>query len=232
MKKTGIILIGGLAAILATSGFYMLAADDVAVITRVYNEVKVKPEKGAWKEAKRADKLTNGDNIKTGEKASAVVKFLDGSILRIRPNSELVVYSDRSGTKINKNVQIDVGQIGFDVRKRKEENFSFSSPTSVASIRGTDGGYATDDEKDKLLINDGEAELENKSTGEKVQVGSGQTAELDKKTGSLQKRNQSSDDQNQLNNMNTDGPGQKKKMTIEVQMPDGTTKTLEIEYSE
>ncbi|MCA0445254.1 MAG: FecR family protein [Bacteroidetes bacterium] len=232
MKKTGILIIGGLAVAFVTSGFFMFAAEDVAVITRVYNEVKVKPEKGTWKDAKRADKLTNGDNIKTGEKASAVVKFLDGSILRVRPNSELVVYSDRSGTKINKNVQIDVGQIGFDVRKRKEENFSFSSPTSVASIRGTDGGYSTNDDADKLLINDGEAELENKANGEKVKVGSGQTGELDKKTGNLQSRNQSSDDTNQLNGMNTDGPGTKKKMTIEVQMPDGTTKTLEVEYSE
>lgn len=215
----------------ALSGYYMIADDSVAIFTKVYNDVQVKPEKGEWYAAKRAGALKNGDNIKTGDGANAVVKFMDGSILRVRPKSELVVYSERSGSKIDKQISVDVGTIGFDVRKRKDEAFRFTSPTSVASIRGTAGGYSTDDAADILTILTGLGELENKVTGQKVNVASGQTGELNKKTGQMETRTSTASDQNSASQDDPQG-GKSHTIKVEFKMPDGTNKNLEIQYEE
>lgn len=214
----------------ALTGFYMVADDQVAIFTKVYNDVQVKPDKGNWYSAKRAGALKNGDNIKTGDGSNAVVKFMDGSILRVRPKSELVVYSERNGAKIDKQVSVDVGTIGFDVRKRKDEAFRFTSPTSVASIRGTAGGYSTDDAADILTILTGLGELENKITGQKVDVGSGQTGVLDKKNGTMSTRQ--SNDNDKKSASDEEAGGSSHTIKIEFKMPDGTNKNLEIQYEE
>lgn len=232
MKKTTIIAGSAFLAVSLFSGFYMGSEKEVAVITRIYSDVKVKTEKGDWQEAKKAAWLANGDNLRTGEKATAVLKFKDGSVLRIRPNSELAVYADRAGTKIDKQVQIDVGAVGFDVRKRKEESFSFSSPTSVASIRGTDGGYSIDDNFDMLFVNTGLASLTNKANNQSVEVGSGQVGALDKKGGVLDKRTMTDADKQKLTGLQSDADGAVKTLKIDVEMPDGSKKSLEIEIEE
>ena len=232
MKK--MIFISASLVILASflSGFYMIAEDQVAIFTKVYNDVQVKPEKGSWYAAKRAGALQNGDNIKTGDQSNAVVKFMDGSILRIRPKSELTVFSERNGSKVDKSISVDVGTIGFDVRKRKDEAFRFTSPTSVASIRGTDGGYSTDDAADVLTILTGLAELENKVTGKKVEVKSGETGELNKKTGEISFRKSTESDLNNANSANSESSGKSHTIKIEFKMEDQSTKNLEIQYEE
>jgi hypothetical protein len=150
------------------------AAVEVAIIARVFKTVEYRQPKGQWKKADRGDHLASGDNVKTGADASSVIRFLDGSIVRVQANSELTVIGEKSGDKQDKTVQLDVGRLGFDVRKQSDEQFRFSSPTSVASIKGTEGIFS-----DGMLVilttkaKDEAAEFKNVATGEVIKVYAG-----------------------------------------------------------
>jgi hypothetical protein len=74
--------------------------------------------------------------IKTGPASFSLVRFYDNSLLRIRELSEVTVFADRDREAYHRNIQIERGTVSFDVRKQESDRFEFSTPTSVASIRG------------------------------------------------------------------------------------------------
>lgn len=208
--------------------------EQVGIVTKVSNSVSIKGDNGDWKAAKRADKILSGDKIKTDTKSTAVIKFLDGSILRVKGNTELVLYSDRAGTKIDKKVQVDVGDIGFNVRKQKDENFSFSSPASVATIRGTEGGFGSSELRDYLMLLNGLAVFTNSVTNETIDLSANQIAELNRKTGKVESRNLTGNEKDEFNKDNDDAEKDSttKKLKLDFKMPDGSLKSLELEYQE
>jgi hypothetical protein len=68
----------------------------------------------------------------------------------------------------------------FNVKKAETEQFRFSSPISVASIRGTKGGYVTGGNADSLTITDnGLADFTNSISGKTGPVAGGQTGVAD-----------------------------------------------------
>lgn len=67
------------------------------------------------------------------------------------------------------------GNIGFDVKKQEKEAFRFSSPISVASIRGTNGFFEAGDNQDLLGIQKGLATLTNIVVNQSQDVGNNQT---------------------------------------------------------
>jgi hypothetical protein len=96
--------------------------------------------------------LATNDEIKTGDKSLALIKFTDNSILRIRENSNLKLYADKNKGDLSKNTYIDKGKIGFNVSKQDNEEFKFTTPTMVASIRGTEGYLNVGDDGATLLV--------------------------------------------------------------------------------
>ncbi|MCF8267180.1 MAG: FecR family protein [Ignavibacteriales bacterium] len=124
--------------------FVFMASDNmkdesVAVINKVVKDVNFKRGESDWQNAKPGVTLLDHDVIKTGAKSLAVVSFLDGSVVRLRENSDLTIYGNKAEKKLDKNVYIDKGAVGFDVKKQEDEEFKFTTPTMVASIRGTSG---------------------------------------------------------------------------------------------
>lgn len=135
MRKITIFLL------LLVSVSILLSADDetVALINKIIRSVEYKSGEGDWQKAKVGKTLVDNDLVRTGEKSLAIISFLDGSILRVRENTEVAIYGDKKKRELNKNVLIDKGVIGFDVKKQQNEEFKFTTPTLVASIRGTSG---------------------------------------------------------------------------------------------
>ena len=99
-------------------------------------------------------------------------------------------------------------------------------------MTSTVGGYSTDDAADVLTILTGLAELENKVTGKKVEVKSGETGELNKKTGEISFRKSTESDLNNANSANSESSGKSHTIKIEFKMEDQSTKNLEIQYEE
>lgn len=145
----------------------------IALVKKVVKDVTFKEsEEADWELAKTGVPLQDGQEIKTGNKSLALILFTDGSgLLRVRENSILHIYGEKEANKLNKNTFLQKGQLGFQVSKQEDEQFKFTTPTVVASIRGT-GGYidVEDDSSTTIVCETGEIELQ--ATGGEKQNGS------------------------------------------------------------
>lgn len=113
----------------------------VALVKKIVKDVTYKKTgQSDWEVAKTGSPLNDGEQVKTGSKSLALVLFTDGSgLLRVRENAILNIYGKRNNKQIDKNTYIDKGLIGFEVNKQENAEFKFTTPTAVASIRGTLG---------------------------------------------------------------------------------------------
>jgi|GEM_PF-1033836 len=131
------------------------AANEVAIMLRAIKKVDYRTSnKGNWLKAKRGLRLSSGDGVKTGDRSTSIIRFLDGSIVRVKPKSEIEIQgkTDTKSRRMEKNVHISYGNLGFKVKRRAGETFRFSSPTAVASIKGTVGDFISDFDKSVLKI--------------------------------------------------------------------------------
>ncbi|MDP2302269.1 MAG: FecR family protein [Ignavibacteria bacterium] len=124
----------------------------VAVVMKVVKEVSTKKEGTDWATAKIGQTLKTGDEVKTGDKSLALIKFTDNSLIRVRENSSLKIFADKKDKTISKNTHIDKGRVGFEVAKQENEEFKFTTPTMVASIRGTEGFFDVFPDGASLLV--------------------------------------------------------------------------------
>jgi len=116
----------------------LLAADPVAVVIKAKGDISIKNAvSGKSLTAKRGTRLFDGDKISTGKKGRLAVKFLDdNSLLRIRPNSTCTINAKTEKSSVTKNIFVEVGTI-FSKITRQKSSFSVTTPTSVASVKGT-----------------------------------------------------------------------------------------------
>ena len=150
----------------------------IALIYKPVGSVEYLKEGGKWTKAAPATPLLSGDQVRTGAKSFVVVKFIENSILRLQENSQITIRAELTDNKeFSKNVNLDHGALTFDVKKRENEKFEFSTPTSVASIRGTQGLLIDGaDSSDVLILGAGVVVFTNNVSNQSVTVGAGQTA--------------------------------------------------------
>ena len=120
--------------------------------------------------------LKNHDWIKTGKDGFIAVFFLDDkSQLKIKGDSELEILAAVERGKISKTISLDYGTVKASVNKQKGE-FRIATPTSVASVKGTEWWVQTDENGDIFIVIDGVVEVENLISGIVQNVGQDQTA--------------------------------------------------------
>jgi len=147
----------------------------VGLVSKVVLDVTRKLPDSDWEKAIRGEPLASGDRVKTGERSLAVIKFKDNSLVRVRERSELAVTGDLNGRAFSKDVKIDKGVVGFTIQKQQpNEEFRFTSPTSVASIRGTGGSFSRQTD-DTLVVTDGSILFTNLISNQSVMVEAGFT---------------------------------------------------------
>jgi hypothetical protein len=155
----------------------------VAFILKVVNNVE--RQSGAtsgWSKALNADELKAGHQVRTQDKSFALIRFKDESKVAVREKSIITLQGEASGNKILKReIYIERGRTVFDVKKQSTEQFRFTSPISVASIRGTSGGAGFDPALSMadLTIITGAADFSATGTGKSVTVREGQTGIVD-----------------------------------------------------
>lgn len=132
---------------------------------------------GPWKKATPAMPLFSDNIVRTGASSFAIIKFLESSILRVQERTQVTIRGTKAaGKEFSKNVYLRQGTVGFNVKKRPNEKFEFSTPTSVASIRGTGGALMADpDSSDMLVLESGTVVLTNNVSNRSVTVNQGQT---------------------------------------------------------
>ncbi len=152
------------------------AADKLAVTTKKEGNVEIrKSTSGQSEELRRGTVLYDQDKISTGSDGQALIMFLDDkSQLKLKGNTEVVISGDRSTTGISKRINMDYGTLKASISEQRKGEFVISTPTSVASVKGTEFWIISDpDSGDVIVSNSGSIELVNTVTGETIIVPAG-----------------------------------------------------------
>ena len=167
--------------------------------------------------------------MRTGEKSIAVIKFKDNSMLRVREKTEVVLTGTQRGNSFSKSTELQRGVIGFNIKKQQTgEEFRFSSPTSVASIRGTSGQFDSQDSTDKLIVLEGLVRFTSTISSEGADVAGGFTG-ISTSNGKLQVRPSTPEEKLAAQLASRLGD-QDSKLDIDLNDGKGNKKQLEIKF--
>ncbi len=170
-----------IALIAVTASVYLAKADNkaIAVVLKTIGQVQGKHE-GSWANISRAGKLYSGDQVQTKKDGYAAVMFTDDkSLVKIKPNSILKIQGTTEGKSISKQLVMDVGELFVKVSKQKG-SFQVATPTSVASVKGTEFWVQEVDGATSVISLEGVIELVNKASGQTVSVTAGNTGKSTK----------------------------------------------------
>ena len=149
----------------------------IAVTTKVKGLVEIMPiGDDNFANLKPGTILSDGDKIRTGSSGFTAIIFIDDkSTLKLKENSEAVITGQRSARSIAKKINMDLGIVRATVNKQNS-NFVIQTPTSVASVKGTDFWMITDPVDGDVVIGlEGIVTLTNNETGVEVDVTEGTT---------------------------------------------------------
>ncbi|WP_069129961.1 FecR family protein [Rhodohalobacter halophilus] len=140
--------------------------DEIAFVRRYVPDVTVTNAsyRDSLQEVGRG--LVSGDTLTTNNSGYAMVLFLDESIARVSPQSQMVIRSELNPER-NLNMRTHVGMLlggmFLDVESRPDREFEITTTRAVASVKGTRFGVTADD---KIWVEEGEVEVTLRETGE------------------------------------------------------------------
>ena len=159
------VLLAGITIALIT-GIYMAYAqtDDETPIVLVINingALLFREPDGEWKKAALKEKLYEGYELKTGPVDKAIILYsISGSRVLVNSNTEMVVHSEKVDGKEKGRVNVFIGEVRGKVTKGRQ--FDVETPSSVASVRGTDFNIDVLENGDSnLLVLEGLVSLRN-----------------------------------------------------------------------
>ena len=155
----------------------LLQAEKIAVATKVKGVSEImKVGSKNFSYLKAGMILDDGDKVRTGKSGFVAIIFIDDkSTLKVKENSEAVITGRRTTKNISKKINIDGGIIRASITKQNVD-FVIQTPTSVASVKGTDFWMVVDELLgDQIIGIEGQVSLVNTETGQEVNVTSGMT---------------------------------------------------------
>ena len=198
----------------------------VAIIKKTRGKVQIKSNPGKWADAQRGKSLKSGDALRTGKDGFAAIAFLDdASTLKVTSNTSISIEGKVEQKKINKRIQMEIGDLLAKVTKQKG-TFEIATPTSVASVKGTEFWTLVDEQGNTVVIGiDGLVALLNKISNKAADIGKGNT-------GASGKDGNVNVTPTDPKNIPHDPEAGEVGNQIEVQFKDdtGATKTLKIKY--
>lgn len=208
----------------------------LAIIRRYKPDVRIKHAKAeAWQNAQMAAPLFDSDTLKTDANGYAAVQFMDNSLVKVKPNSLLII----RGEVLDKNstasrIAVEVGEVFLNVTKRQSQ-FEVQTPTAVATVKGT--SYNTevaDDGSTIVTVLSGSVELIATKSGQKVTLTRKNKGIVDSKSSNIQVSEVSDNDLKTLENKYQDLDLRTKPKTIRLRFGNnaGQTREIEIQYFE
>jgi hypothetical protein len=224
VKKIIIIVLIALAIsfVYADSVAFLSTSKGNVSLTRADKQVKFKT----------GEMLENKDEIRTGAESFAAYKFIDGGAnIKVFANSVVEIKASKSGKNLDKSVKVSKGSVLSNVTKGRG-NYQVETPTTVASVRGTDFlTQVAPDGSSVIIVTDGIVELVT-PTGEVVTVEAGYTAHIDG-DGNIEVV-ETTDEEikmvDEANQEDTTLESPKKTMRIQVTDDQGSIRYIEIKY--
>lgn len=176
MRKIRKLTILGLATYFLLS-ISLYGAERIAIVTKVKGTVELRKSGGNFKSVTPGIVLFDQDFIKTGSDGFMVMVYLDDkSMLKIKQNTNLQISGTRKGKGISKKIDMIAGTLKAEISKERRGDFIISTPTSVASVKGTHFWFISNPLfGDQVIGLEGLIELLNLISGEVITVGAGMT---------------------------------------------------------
>ena len=152
-------------------------SNKIAVATKVKGIAEImKVGKKDFNNLRAGSILEDGDKIRTGKSGFVAIIFIDDkSMLKIKEDSEAVITGRKTTKDISKKINIDGGTIRASITKQNVD-FVIQTPTSVASVKGTDFWMIVDELLgDQVIGIEGQVSLVNTETGQEVMITTGMT---------------------------------------------------------
>ena len=219
-----------LIAILIMSSAFLIGSSKVAIAIKTKGDVSVIYKGLSSAQAlKPGSPLSDQDKIKTGKNGFVAIMYLDDkTVVKILGNSNLIILGDRSGSKINKSLDIKYGRVAASVTPQKGKEFRISTPTSVASVKGTELAIESDPSTgDSFTLIEGLIEVTNSITGESTEVQEGETA-MSTPEGSLDVSQTTSEDLEGFEEASMEPQNQE--LRFEIEDADGNLKEILIKF--
>ena len=135
--------------------FTISAKSGIALVTKSKGSVEYKKNDGTIvkDDLRKGTSLFNNDRITTGSNGFAKYVYLDdGSMIKVHKNAEVYIYGSVDKRSIIKQVNVSSGNVKFEVSKQGKDDFTVITPTSVASVKGTDFWLeSSEDEGDQFF---------------------------------------------------------------------------------
>lgn len=187
--KTGLLIVGLLAAAIIVYVLFVSPAeqttmqfeesdDEIAYVRRYVPAVTIS-NVSTDTLVTVGKSLVTGDTLTTSSAGFAMVLFLDETITRVSPSSQLVIRSALNQDKdMNLRTQINLalGALFMDVNRRGDTEFEITTTNTVASVKGTRFGITSDD---YIWVEEGEVEVTIRSTGQIVNLANRMFLEVD-----------------------------------------------------
>ena len=209
---------------------FLLASSKVAIAIKTKGDVSVIYKGLSSAQALQpGSPLSDQDKIKTGKNGFVAIMYLDDkTVVKILGNSNLIILGDRSGSKINKSLDIKYGRVAANVKPQKGKEFRISTPTSVASVKGTELAIESDPSTgDSFTLIEGLVEVTNSITGESTEVQEGETA-TSTPEGSLEVAQTTSEDLEGFEEASIEP--QTQELRFEIEDADGNLKEILIKF--
>ncbi|MBN2364890.1 MAG: hypothetical protein EH225_01910 [Calditrichaeota bacterium] len=203
------------------------AADPVAVVYKPKGTVEVmKSDDAKAQDARKGMVLYDGNRIKTGESSFCAVQFFDDkSLLRIKEKSACTIEGKKTEEVTDKNVIVEIGTF-FASLFQPRGKFTITTPTSVASVKGTQWWtIQLLDGRTIYICMEGSIDCENNAG--KFLLKAGQTAIFTSMNSSPEIRLTNPEEIPQ-----EEEAGRMESLEIEFKDPEGQTRTLIIDYQE
>ncbi|MDP6168798.1 MAG: FecR family protein [Candidatus Marinimicrobia bacterium] len=209
---------------------FLLASSKVAIAIKTKGDVSVIYKGLSSAQALQpGSPLSDQDKIKTGKNGFVAIMYLDDkTVVKMLGNSDLTILGDRSGSKINKSLDIKYGRVAANVKPQKGKEFRISTPTSVASVKGTELAIESDPSTgDSFTLIEGLVEVTNSITGESTEVQEGETA-TSTPEGSLEVAQTTSEDLEGFEEASIEP--QTQELRFEIEDADGNLKEILIKF--
>ena len=222
MKNLFVIILSAVTIISASSkvAIAIKTKGDVSIIHKGLNTAQA---------LKPGSPLSDQDKIRTGKNGFVAIMYLDDkTVLKMLGNSDMTILGQRSGVKINKSIDIKYGKIAAAVTPQKGKEFMIATPTSVASVKGTELAIDSDPSTgDSFTLIEGLIEVTNNLTGETTEVQQGETA-VSTPEGSLEVNNTTQGDLEGFEEADMQVSTQE--LRFEVEDENGNTKEIIIKF--
>lgn len=124
------------------------------------------------------EQLFHGDTLSTDEDGYALVIFMDNSIAKIKPESQLIVRGEEQPNSRNttRRIDLDAGEIFLEVEPQGSGSFEVSTSRSLASVKGTRFGSTS---LGYVWVEEGQVDVTATNSGETVSLFQQMYAEVD-----------------------------------------------------